>query len=129
MRCPTGEARITSGNFGDLHVHHVIHTVGPVYENDEVSAPLLEAAYKNSMQRAFDSGSTKNIAFPAISCGVYGYPLDTAARIAVRTVQDAIASSTNSSVVEKVYFYLFGVAEVQAWKRAADEMLTRLVDE
>ena len=78
MRCPTGEARITPS--GDLRARFVIHTVGPIYDSDEASAPLLSSAYRNSLRLANDEG-LKAVAFPAISCGVFGYPLAAAAKV------------------------------------------------
>lgn len=86
VRCPTGEARVTAGF--NLPARHVIHTVGPVWRGGgHGEAALLAACYRHSLQlaREFDIDS---IAFPAISCGVYGYPLDAAAAIAVASVRD-----------------------------------------
>jgi len=82
--CPTGEARITPGF--QLPAKFVIHTVGPVYgrENGR-EAELLASCYRSSLQLALDNGA-RTIAFPAISCGVFGYPVDEAATIAVREV-------------------------------------------
>ncbi len=71
IRCPTGEARITDA--GNLKAKYVIHTVGPRYYMDEDPANLLFSAYKNSLDLALSHGC-KSIAFPAISCGVFGYP-------------------------------------------------------
>lgn len=116
VRCPTGEARITPGAFGRLQVQHVIHTVGPIYSDDETSAPLLESAYRSSMTLATNH-RLSSIAFPAISCGVYGYPLDSAAVIALRACRE------EAGTVEEVHFYLFGEKEVEAWRREADATL------
>lgn len=83
---PVGQAVVTGGY--DLKVPWVIHAVGPVYgENGERDAELLVAAYRNSLERAREVGA-KSVAFPAISTGIFGYPLDEAARIAVETVRD-----------------------------------------
>lgn len=83
---PTGEAVVTGGY--DLDVRWIIHTVGPVYgENDGRDAELLAAAYRNSLERAQEKGA-KTLAFPAISTGIFGYPLDEAARIAVEMVRE-----------------------------------------
>ncbi len=80
--CPTGEARITRGH--RLHAKHVIHTVGPVWHGGQRGEPaLLAACYRNSLALAQEH-KLSTVAFPAISCGVYGYPLDAAVRIAVR---------------------------------------------
>ena len=82
--CPTGEARITPG-FG-LPAKHVIHTVGPVWRGGTHGEPeLLASCYRSSLRLANESG-IRSIAFPAISCGIYGYPIDEAAQIAVREV-------------------------------------------
>ena len=79
--CPTGEARITPGF--RLPARYVIHTVGPVWHGgSQGEAQLLAACYRNSLALA-EAHGLDSIAFPAISCGIYGYPLDAAARIAV----------------------------------------------
>lgn len=84
--CPTGEARITPGF--DLPARYIIHTVGPIWRGGGHSeADLLAAAYRNSLLLAAEHG-LRSIAFPAISCGIYGYPLPQAARIAVTTAQE-----------------------------------------
>lgn len=84
--CETGEAKITAGY--RLAARHVIHTVGPVWHGGNAGeADLLAACYRNSLALARDTG-LETIAFPAISTGVYGYPIADAARIATRTVTD-----------------------------------------
>ncbi|KAI8476825.1 MAG: hypothetical protein J3K34DRAFT_399569 [Monoraphidium minutum] len=98
VRCPTGEARITRG--GRLQAKYVIHTVGPRYESAEVSEPLLASAYKSSLQLA-NKHRLENIAFPAISTGVYGYPKGEAAEVALKTVREAVGG------VKYVEFVLF----------------------
>lgn len=88
--CPTGEARITGGY--DLPARHVIHTVGPVWRGgDQGEDDLLASAYRNSLFLARDHGLS-SIAFSAISTGVYGFPPDRAARIAIDTIRDHGAS-------------------------------------
>lgn len=85
--CPTGEARITAGY--DLPARHVIHTVGPIWQGGHAGEPdLLAECYRNSLALAVQQG-IGSIAFPAISTGVYGYPLRPAAEIAVRAVREA----------------------------------------
>jgi O-acetyl-ADP-ribose deacetylase len=85
VRCPTGESRITAGF--DLPARHVIHTVGPVWRGGHHGEPeLLARCYRSSLTLAAERG-LRTIAFPAISCGVYGYPLDAAAAIAVREIE------------------------------------------
>ena len=82
VRCPTGEARITPGF--KLPAKFVIHTVGPVYRDGQHGEPeKLAACYRNSLALAAENGC-KSIAFPCISTGVYGYPIEKAAKIAVR---------------------------------------------
>jgi len=79
--CPTGEARITAGH--RLPARHVIHTVGPVWRGGGHGEPaLLRACYRNSLRLAAERG-LRRVAFPAISTGVYGYPLEQAAAIAI----------------------------------------------
>lgn len=83
--CPTGEARITGGY--RLPARYVIHTVGPVWRGGSSGEPeLLASCYRSSLRLAAEHG-LKTIAFPAISCGVYGYPAEAAAEIAVREIR------------------------------------------
>ena len=85
VRCPTGEARITPGF--RLPAKYVIHTVGPVYYGGAKGEPeKLAACYRNSLQLAVDNG-VKSIAFPCISTGVYCYPIEEAAKIAIKGVK------------------------------------------
>ncbi len=94
VRCPTGEARITPGF--DLPAKFVIHTVGPVYQDGTHGEPeKLAACYRNSLALAAENGC-KSIAFPCISTGVYGYPIDSAAKIALREVKNFLAASTSA---------------------------------
>ena len=89
FRCPTGEARIAPGF--DLPAKFVIHTVGPVYCDGHHGEPeLLAACYRNSLTLAAENGC-RSIAFPCISTGVYGYPIEDAAKIAVREVREYLA--------------------------------------
>lgn len=89
--CPTGEARITRGY--RLPARHVIHTVGPVWRGGaRGEADLLASCYRRSLELAAAHG-VATIAFPCISTGVYGYPADEAARIAVGTVRDLVTQS------------------------------------
>jgi len=83
--CPTGEAKITRGY--RLPARHVIHTVGPIWQGGSCNeAELLARCYRNSLKLATQHG-IRSLAFPAISCGVYGYPWEDATRIAVREVR------------------------------------------
>jgi len=107
--CPTGEARITPGF--DLKARHVIHTVGPVWRGGgEGEDGLLDSCYRRSLQLARDHG-LKTIAFPAISTGIYGYPRQRAARIAVATVRDASAG------LDEVIFCCFSEEQAELHRR------------
>ncbi|MFZ1326819.1 MAG: O-acetyl-ADP-ribose deacetylase [Candidatus Contendobacter sp.] len=100
--CETGQAKITRGY--RLSARYVIHTVGPIWQGGAVGEPeLLAACYRNSLQLAVENG-VRRIAFPAISCGVYGYPLDMAAQIAVREIRAFLAQEKRIAVVELVCF-------------------------
>jgi O-acetyl-ADP-ribose deacetylase len=100
--CPTGEARITLGY--RLAARHVIHTVGPVWRGGKHNeSALLAACYHNSLAVAADLG-LRSIAFPAISTGIFGYPLDAATRIAVAAVRKHAAAPGS---VERVCFVCF----------------------
>lgn len=109
VRCPTGEARITPGF--QLRARHVIHTVGPVYGGRSRDAELLASAFRSSLELAVSHG-LRSIAFPAISCGVYGYPLDAAAAISARVVQERAWS------LDEIRFVLFSGDVLAAWTRA-----------
>ena len=111
VRCPTGEARITEA--GDLKANYVIHTVGPRYAIDSNPESLLYAAYENSLDLAMKH-HCESIAFPAISCGVYGYPLDKAARIAI----DVCMLDKYKNI--KIIFYLFNDAAFDIWNDLID---------
>ncbi len=114
--CETGQAKITRGY--RLPARHVIHTVGPVWHGDTRGEPdLLAACYRNSLRLAVENG-VRSIAFPAISCGVYGYPLDEAARIAVREVREFLATDDR---IEIVYLVCFGEDVLQACQQALRE--------
>jgi O-acetyl-ADP-ribose deacetylase (regulator of RNase III) len=96
VRCPTGEAVITPGF--DLPARHVIHTVGPVWHGGDAGEPaLLARCYRRSLELAHAHG-LRTIAFPAISCGVYGYPADAAAAVAVRSVREMLAELDDLAV-------------------------------
>ncbi len=102
VRCPTGQARITSGF--RLPALHVIHTVGPVWRGGQFhESELLAACYRNALQLAADH-QLSSVAFPAISCGAYGYPVDEAARIAVRAIR---SFQTQYSTLDQVFLVAF----------------------
>ncbi|MGD0741018.1 MAG: O-acetyl-ADP-ribose deacetylase [Terracidiphilus sp.] len=110
--CPTGEARLTRAY--RLPAKHVIHTVGPVWTGGERGEPeLLASCYRSVFSIAREKG-IRSLAFPAISCGVYRFPVDRAVKIAVaETVAELIASDA----VQKVIFACFGDEIYQAYRR------------
>jgi len=103
VRCPTGEARLTEGF--RLPARFVIHTVGPVWHGGaDGEAELLASCYRNSLALARQHG-IHSIAFPAISCGVYGYPIDEAARIAVRELRRGVETD---AALKRIILVAFG---------------------
>jgi O-acetyl-ADP-ribose deacetylase (regulator of RNase III) len=103
VRCPTGEARITPGF--DLPARFVIHTVGPIYTDGRRGEPeLLARCYRSSLRLAREHG-LRSIAFPAISCGVYGYPLRAAAAVARQTL---VAAALEAPPPLQVVLVAFG---------------------
>ena len=116
--CPTGEAKITGAY--KLPCRYVIHTVGPVWHGGgQGEAGLLESCYRNSLTLAAASG-VRFVAFPSISTGAYGYPVDEAARIAVRTVADFIKS--NPDKFDLVVWALFGEETMRGYDGALKEL-------
>jgi len=111
--CEIGQAKLTRGYH--LPALYVIHTVGPIWQGGNQGEPeLLAACYRNSLQLAVEHG-VRHIAFPAISCGVYRYPLAQAARIAVREVRRFLASHEQ---LETVYLVCFDDEVRQAYAPA-----------
>ena len=108
--CPTGEARLTRGY--NLAAHYVIHTVGPVYRGRPQDRTLLTACYRNSLRIAAEK-KLAVIGFPAISCGVYGYPIAEACRIAVDTTCDFLKANPS---IEKVIFMLFSSGDLKVYQ-------------
>jgi O-acetyl-ADP-ribose deacetylase len=114
--CPTGHARITKGY--RLPARHVIHTVGPIWRGGTAGEPaLLASCYRESLKLAVAHG-VGSIAFPAISCGVYGYPIPAAARIAVTETAAVLRDETS---VTRVVFACFGAEVLQAIQAALRE--------
>ena len=109
---PPGKAVATTG--GNLKAKWVIHTVGPVFNKNEDRSKLLASCHTESLRVADELGA-KTVAFPAISTGVYGYPVDLAAPVSIRAVRDA------STSVEDVRFVLFDDAAHDAFHRALKE--------
>ncbi|PIE08586.1 MAG: O-acetyl-ADP-ribose deacetylase [Rhodobacterales bacterium] len=111
--CPTGEARMTGGY--DLPAKHVIHTVGPVWQGGGAGeAALLAACYRSSLTLA-EAAGCRSIAFPAISTGIYGYPPEAAAKLAVREVT---RWREHHDAPERIVLCCFSAASAQAHARA-----------
>ena len=108
--CPTGEARITGGY--NLIARYVIHTVGPVYSGKQVDGRLLSQCYENSLQLALDHGIS-TIAFPAISCGVYGYPIKAACKVAVDSTCNVLKGNRS---IKRVIFVLFSTGDYNIYR-------------
>ena len=117
--CPTGEARITGGY--NLAARHVIHTVGPVYSSKPQDQTLLIDCYQNSLKLAVEYNLT-SIAFPAISCGVYGYPIAAAGRIALDTTCNFFQID---STMEKVIFMLFSPGDLKVYQDYIQALTSR----
>jgi len=113
--CEPGEAKITRGY--RLPVRFVIHTVGPIWRGGKNGEPeILANCHRNSLQLATENG-IKTIAFPAISCGAYGYPIETAAHIALKTTREFLASEDK---IDKVIFVLWGEDVYEAFASSLD---------
>ena len=115
--CPTGEARITKGY--RLPARYVIHTVGPVWQSGSQGEPeILASCYRKSLELAAANG-VRTIAFPGISTGVYGYPLEAATRVALTTVKCCLADLPG---VEEVRFVTFGEHATAVAERVLAEL-------
>jgi len=115
---PTGKAVITTG--GNLKAKYVIHTVGPVWRGGKHGeAELLADAYRNSLKLAVSKG-IKTISFPAISTGAYGYPMEEAAEVALKTVRDFLEAEDK---LDEVVFVLFTESAYRIYERKAREIL------
>jgi O-acetyl-ADP-ribose deacetylase (regulator of RNase III) len=116
--CETGQAKIAGGY--RLPAKHVILTVGPVWKGGNSREPeLLADCYRNSLALAVEHG-LKTVAFPSISTGVYGYPIELAAPIAIRTVKDFLQAEPG---IEKVIFCTFGSSDYRVYLDKAEELL------
>jgi O-acetyl-ADP-ribose deacetylase (regulator of RNase III) len=114
---PTGKAVITSG--GNLKAKHVIHTVGPVWHGGNHGEPeLLAQAYQNSLKLAASKG-LKTIAFPSISTGAYRYPLEDAAKIALKTVKEFLEEDD----LDEVVFVLFSESALEVYIKKTEQLL------
>ncbi len=116
--CITGDAKITRGY--NLPAAHVIHTVGPVYKGgDRNEEDRLASCYRRCLEVAQDNGLS-SVAFPAISTGVYGYPVEAAARVAVKEVKWFLEDNGEP---DRVVFCCFSAPDLMVYKKVADEML------
>ncbi len=118
--CQTGDAKITRGY--RLSARYVIHAVGPIYSrNDPATADFLASAYRRCLELAVEN-NLKSIAFPSISTGAYGYPLEEAAPIALHTVSAFL--STNDAL-ELVRFILFNEGILEVYEKALDKLIAQ----
>lgn len=116
--CPTGEARLTKAY--DLPCEYVIHTVGPVWHGGRRKEPeLLASCYLNSLKTAVENG-IRTVAFPSISTGVYGYPVEKAAKIAVKTVRQFLDDFPGK--IDTVEWVLFDERTYAAYKSELDKL-------
>lgn len=117
--CPTGEAKITKGY--RLKARHIIHTVGPIYRDGRHGEPeLLESCYANALRLAKEN-KLKTIAFPSISTGVYGYPIEEAAQIAIRTIT---AFLDDNPEIRQVTMCCFSGHDKQIYENALRQIVT-----
>ncbi len=118
--CPTGSAVISAA--GNLKARHVIHAVGPVWRGGrQGEAELLSGAYRRSLELAVEH-DCRSIALPALSTGAYGYPMDLAARVALRTAIDFL---TRHGKPQRVRFVLFDAGAYGAFAAALEELMNR----
>ncbi len=116
--CQTGEAVITTG--GNLKAKYVIHTVGPIYRDGLHAEPrLLESAYQNSLKFASLKG-IRSIAFPSISTGAYGYPLEDAAKIALKSAVNYLKEHTDLEIIR---FVLFGQKTLEVYEKVFKQLI------
>lgn len=117
-RLPAGQAVITTA--GKMKAKYVIHTVGPIWHGGSYAEPdVLASAYQESLNLAAENGLT-SVSFPSISTGVYGYPVQKASRVAVKTVADFLSKPTS---VKEVVFVLYNAEAYEAFAAAAAEIL------
>jgi O-acetyl-ADP-ribose deacetylase (regulator of RNase III) len=114
--CPTGSAVITGG--GNLRVKYVIHAVGPRYSGSPKDPELLSGAYRKSLELC-SQNKISSIAFPSISTGIYGYPVEEASRIALKTVMDYLKDHPE---IKLVRFVLFDSKTLDVYKESLKEI-------
>jgi len=117
--CPTGEARITRGY--NLPARYVIHTVGPVYRGLPADARMLSACYRNCLNLAA-AHQLETIAFPAISCGVYGYPIADAAAIAIEAIRDGLSRHHS---IREITAVLFSGTDLRVYEQTLSALRNR----
>ena len=117
--CPTGSAVVTTA--GRLPAHYVFHAVGPIYSGNRDDERLLTSAYQSCLNLA-EQHQVKSIAFPSLSTGIYGYPLELAAPIALRTIIEHIKKPTN---LQRVMMVLFGENAYKQHEQVLEEILQR----
>jgi O-acetyl-ADP-ribose deacetylase (regulator of RNase III) len=115
--CPTGEAKITQGY--RLKAHHVIHTVGPIYRGAPHDAELLASCYRRSLEVA-SANHLRSVAFPSISTGAYGYPVDQAAPVALKEVIEYLKTHPD---IELVRFVLYDPHTYQTYALALQRLI------
>jgi O-acetyl-ADP-ribose deacetylase (regulator of RNase III) len=116
-RLPSGQAVVTTG--GNLKARFVIHTVGPIWHGGKKGEPeTLASAYRESLQKAVEH-KLRSVSFPSISTGVYGYPVDQAAKVAIGTV---IGFLKRDESLQEVVFVLFDSRTFDAYRRALEEL-------
>jgi O-acetyl-ADP-ribose deacetylase (regulator of RNase III) len=116
--CATGEAKITLGY--NLPTKYVIHTVGPVWKGGNNNEPkLLSNCYKNSLELAVNN-NIKSIAFPAISCGIYGYPKADAAEVAIQTIRRFLQ---NNNSIKEIYLVSFDSEMKQIYEKILQALI------
>ena len=114
--CETGDAKITQGY--DLEATHVIHTVGPIYHGSPEDPKLLASCYRKSLALAVEN-KIRTVAFPSISTGVYGYPIEKAAPLVIRTVAEFLETAPS---IETVYFVLFSEQNLATYQGALEAL-------
>ncbi|MFP3976075.1 MAG: O-acetyl-ADP-ribose deacetylase [Dehalococcoidia bacterium] len=116
-RLPAGQAVMTTG--GNLKAKHVIHTVGPIWHGGNKREPeTLTSAYRESLKLAVKNG-LKSVSFPSISTGVYGYPVDKGAKVAIKTTSEFLQQDDS---LEEINFVLFDSRTFDAYRQALEEI-------